>query len=121
MSKSDCCEGLKEQLVALNTEVVRVKSEFQKVNNQLGSINRRVKVLEDKINQAKLGTGDNTNLISILKRLSKAENDILDLGGITKELIDDIKNILDSVDEHNKNAGESQNVLSNILNFFIND
>lgn len=117
----DCCEKLKEQLAALNTEVGRVRQEFQKANQRIGELDRRLKNLEGKNTPNKQGGEKNNNESEILRRLAKSEKDILILGGISKEIIDDIKNILDSIDEHNQNAGESQNVLSNIMNFFINE
>lgn len=118
---SDCCKGLQEQLAALNAEVGRVKGEFQKANQQLQNHDGRIKSLEGNVGKLKQGGEKNNSELEILKRLAKAEKDILQLGGVIKELIDDIKNILDSVDEHNQNANESQNVLTNILDFFINE
>lgn len=111
---SNCCEGLQEQLAALTREVSRVRSEFKKTN-------QRIEKLEGEFGKLKQGEEKNNDESEILKRLAKAEKDILELGGIITEIIDDVADVLDSVDEHNQNANESQSVLSKILNFFIDD
>ena len=73
MSNGDCCEGLKEQLSALTTEVNRVKQEFQKANQQLGQANKRIGNLENKLKKLEQGEENNSN-IEIFKRLSKLES-----------------------------------------------
>src|SRR5689334_14184401 len=70
----DCCEKLKEQLATLNTEVGRVRQEFQKANQKIGELDRRVKNLEGKNGENKQGGEKNNNESQILNRLAKLES-----------------------------------------------
>ncbi|MBL1199902.1 MAG: hypothetical protein FWK04_12640 [Nostoc sp. GBBB01] len=86
-------------------------------------LNKRLDNLERKQNECCNDKDKNklTDLSALLKRLEKAEKDILELGGVVKTIIDDVKDILDSLGEHNENAKESQNIFSAIVNFFIDE
>lgn len=69
----DCCEKLKEQLAALNAEVGRVRQEFQKANQKIGELDRRLKNLEGKNTPNKQGGEKSNNESEILRRLAKLE------------------------------------------------
>lgn len=93
-----------------------------KINEQ----NKRIRDVENLQKQCcdKKENGDKnkpTDLTEINRRLEKVEKDILTLGGVVKEVIDDLKDALDSLDEHNKNADESQGIFAKILDFFTDD
>ena len=62
-----------------------------------------------------------TDLSAILKRLDKIEKDILELGGVVKTVIDDLKDLLDAATEHNETANSSQNIFSAIIDFFVDE
>jgi chromosome segregation ATPase len=93
------------------------------LNAAINRLNNRLDGLERKQNECCNNKDKNkpTDLSAILKRLDKAEKDILELGGVVKTIIDDFKDVLDLLDEHNQNASESQNIFSGILDFFINE
>ncbi|BAY78361.1 hypothetical protein NIES25_48350 [Nostoc linckia NIES-25] len=95
------------------------------LNRKLDEQNAKIRELERKQNQCCKGKNNNNSKdfdpSEILKRLAKAEKDILELGGVVKSVIDDVKDILDSLGEHNENAKESQNIFSAIVNFFIDE
>ncbi|MDZ8108987.1 MAG: hypothetical protein RM338_25645 [Nostoc sp. DedQUE12a] len=91
------------------------------LNRKIDEQNTKIRELERKQNECcnnKDNKGNDFDPSEIFKRLSKAEKDILDLGGVVKTVIDDVKDILDSISEHNENASESQNIFSTILGFF---
>ncbi len=87
----------------------------------INRLNNRLNNLERKQNECCKDKDKPTDLSALLKRLEKAEKDILELGGVVKTVIDDVKDILDSIGEHNENAKESQNIFSAIVNFFIDE
>ncbi len=94
------------------------------LNRKIDEQNAKIRELERKQNQCckdKDNNGNGFDPSEILKRLAKAEKDILELGGVVKTVIDDLKDVLDSLNEHNQNAGESQNIFSGILDFFIDE
>lgn len=84
---SDCCEGLKEQLAALNTEISRARGEFgklnqqlkqtnqelQQANNKIDALSNKVNSVENQLNKLKQGN-DNANLTAIIIRISKLES-----------------------------------------------
>ncbi|PHJ59444.1 hypothetical protein VF14_27060 [Nostoc linckia z18] len=104
---AEVCKDIDAGLAALNAAINR--------------LNKRLDNLERKQNECCDNKDKPTDLSALLKRLEKAEKDILELGGVVKTVIDDIKDILDSLGEHNENAKESQNIFSAIVNFFIDE
>ncbi|MDZ8240146.1 MAG: hypothetical protein RMZ69_23855 [Nostoc sp. ChiQUE01a] len=127
---AEICKDIDEALEQLNTAVSKVNTRLNNLerkqneccnknsndlNAAINQINSRLNNLERKLKEQP------TDFSEILKRLKKAETDILELGGVVRTVIDDLKDILDSLNEHNQNANESQNIFSGILNFFINE
>ncbi|MEH1809641.1 hypothetical protein [Nostoc sp.] len=93
------------------------------LNNKIDAQNGRMRELERRQKECcnQKSKDNDTDLSGILERLKKAETDILDLGGVLGTVIDDLKDVLDSISEHNDNAKESQNIFSTILGFFIDE
>lgn len=93
------------------------------LNRKIDEQNKRLRELERKQQQCCEGHQDdkNTDLSQILRRLKKAETDILELGGIIKTVIDDLKDLLDAATEHTETANQSQNIFSSIINFFVDE
>ncbi|MCC5665593.1 hypothetical protein LC653_17115 [Nostoc sp. CHAB 5784] len=79
--------------------------------------------LEQKQNKCCHDNNNNkpTDLSAIIKRLDKAEKDILELGGIVKTVIDDLKDLLDAATEHNETANGAQGIFSAIIDYFVNE
>lgn len=103
---AEVCKDIDKGLADLNAAINRL-------NNRLNNLEKKQKECCDKDKP--------TDLSALVKRIEKAEKDILELGGVVKTVIDDIKDILDSLGEHNENAKESQNIFSAIVNFFIDE
>jgi predicted transcriptional regulator len=93
------------------------------LNRRIDAQNQRIRELERKQQQCCEGHQDDSNvdLSGILKRLKKAETDILELGGVTKSVIDDLKDVLDAMAEHTETANQSQNIFSAIIDFFVDE
>jgi hypothetical protein len=96
------------------------------LNKKLDGLNRRFDGVDRRLKNLESGNGGNqeggkVDLAPIYKRLAKLDKEILDLGGVIGSIIDDIKDILDSVNEHNDNATGNQNIFSSILDFFIDE
>jgi septal ring factor EnvC (AmiA/AmiB activator) len=92
------------------------------LNRKIDAQNQRIRELERKQKEC-CDNSDNGNadLSGILKRLKKAETDILDLGGITQEIVDDLKNLLDAAIEHTETANQAQGIFSSIIDFFVDE
>ncbi|MDZ8240581.1 MAG: hypothetical protein RMZ69_26095 [Nostoc sp. ChiQUE01a] len=130
---AEICKDIDEALAQLNTSVGKVNSRLTNLerkqqeccnqnSNDLNNVKADINQIKSRLNNLEQKQNNNPNDLSeILKRLKKAEKDILELGGVIKTVIDDIKDILDSLNEHNQNANESQNIFSAILNFFIDE
>lgn len=121
---SNTCNDINKALNNLAKKIDAQNACCESNRRAIQALTNRVKKLEDKIGKPEertQGKNQQQDLSQIYRRLSKIEKDVLDLGGIVKSIIDDIKDILDSVDEHNQNATQSQNVFSNILKFFIDE
>ncbi len=107
---AEVCKDIDQGLAALN----------RKIDEQ----NKRLRELERKQQECCDNKGkpeEKTDLSAILKRLKKAEDDILDLGGVVKTVIDDLKDLLDAANEHNQTANSSQNIFSAIIDFFVDE
>ncbi|MEA5601074.1 hypothetical protein [Nostoc sp. UHCC 0252] len=93
------------------------------LNRKIDAQNQRIRELERKQQQCCEGNqGDgNADLSQILKRLKKAETDILELGGVLKSVIDDLKDLLDAATEHSETANQSQGIFSAIIDFFVDE
>ena len=89
-----------------------------KLQIQINNLTRRIAEVERK-NQPK--SNSNIDLSTIERRLKKAEIDILDLGGVIKSIIDDLKDLLDTATEHTETANKSQDIFAGIISFFINE
>ncbi|MBH8563774.1 hypothetical protein I8748_16510 [Nostoc sp. CENA67] len=103
-----------------------IDAALKRLENKINEQNKAIADLKKKQEQccsSKSNTqnpkNNQTDLTAILKRLAKAEKDILELGGIVKEVIDDIKEILDSLTEHNGTTQESQNIFSFVFDLFL--
>ncbi|WP_414574308.1 hypothetical protein [Nostoc sp. CCY 9925] len=130
---AEICKDINEGLAQLNAAINRVNTRLNnlekkqneccdKNSNDLNALKSAINQMNSRLNDLEKKQNDNPNdLSAILKRLKKAETDILELGGVVRTVIDDLKDILDSLNEHNQNANESQNIFSGILNFFINE
>nr|MDZ8016548.1 hypothetical protein [Nostoc sp. SerVER01] len=130
---AEICRDIDEALAQLNTAVSKVNSRINnlekkqkeccdKSDKNLADFNAAINRINSRLNDLERKQKEQpTDLSEILKRLKKAEQDILELGGVVKTVIDDIKDILDSLNEHNQNANESQNIFSGILDFFIKE
>jgi small-conductance mechanosensitive channel len=108
---AEICQDIDQAIAALNRKI-------DEQNKRLRDLERQQKECCDNSNKPK---NDNANLTEILKRLTKAETDILDLGGIVGTVIDDLKDLLDAATEHNETADGSQNIFSAIIDFFVDE
>lgn len=106
---AEVCKDIDQGLAALNRKI-------DEQNKRLRDLERKQKECCDNQKDDK-----NTNLSEILKRLKKAETDILELGGVVQTVIDDLKDLLDAATEHNETANQSQNIFSSIINFFVDE
>ncbi|MFN6499783.1 MAG: hypothetical protein RMX65_022710 [Nostoc sp. DedQUE01] len=130
---AEICKDINEGLAQLNTAIGKVNTRLNnlerkqqeccdKNSDDLNALKLSINRINYRLNDLEKKQNKNPNdLSAILKRLKKAEDDILDLGGIIKTIVDDLKDILDSLNEHNQNASESQNIFSGILDFFIKE
>lgn len=93
------------------------------LNRKIDAQNQRIRELERKQKQCCEGSqnDNNVDLSQILKRLKKAEKDILELGGVVKTVIDDLKDLLDAATEQTETTNQSQNIFSSIINLFVNE
>ncbi|MDZ8085617.1 MAG: hypothetical protein RMY16_08475 [Nostoc sp. DedQUE12b] len=93
------------------------------LNRKIDAQNQRIRELERKQQQCCEGHQEDgsVDLSGILKRLKKAETDILELGGVLKTVIDDVKDLLDAATEHTETANQSQNIFSAIIDFFVDE
>jgi flagellar hook-basal body complex protein FliE len=89
------------------------------LNRKIDAQNQRIRELER--NQQGSQNGNNADLSDILRRLKKAETDILELGGVLKSVIDDLKDLLDAATEHSETANQSQGIFSAIIDFFVDE
>lgn len=93
-----------------------LKAAVNGINNRLDGVERKQKACcNDK------SENQSTDLSAILKRLGKIEQDILELGGVIKTIIDDLKDLLDAASEHNETANSSQGIFSAIIDFFVDE
>jgi archaellum component FlaC len=119
----DCCDKLQQQINGLRNQFNSAIGDFRnQANNQKQEINRLKKRVD---NLEKYGSNKqqppDSSLLPIYKRLSKAETDILDLGGIVKSVIDDVDFTNQSIKEHNDNANSNQNIFKDIVLALLED
>jgi DNA repair ATPase RecN len=119
----DCCDKLQQQINALrnqfNQQISDLRNQSNNQNQRLGRLEKKINDLE-KYGGSKQQPPDNS-LLPIYKRLSKAETDILDLGGIVKSLVDDVDFTNQSIEEHNENSNNNQNIFKDIVLALLED
>ncbi|MBN3959256.1 hypothetical protein [Nostoc sp. NMS8] len=107
---AEICQDIDQGLVALN----------RKIDEQ----NRRLRDLEQKQKQCcdeNNKNNNNNNNNDLERRVKKLEDDVLDLGGIIKDCVDDLADLMNTALEHTKVANSAQSIFSAIIDFFVDE
>ncbi len=105
----EVCRDIDQGLASLNRKI-------DEQNKKIRDLERKqAECCKDKDNDKK------TDLSALLKRLDESEKNILELGGVIKDIVDDLKDLLDAATEHNETTKESQGIFSAIIDFFIDE
>jgi hypothetical protein len=100
--KCDCCDQLQ---TAIN-----------QLNNRLDGLERKQKECCEKNKD-----DDKSNNNDLEERIKKLEHDVLNLGGIIKDCVDDLSDILDTTTEHTEAHNSAQEIFSAIIDIFLGE